>query len=317
MKKWLTIILLMIGIMGVAAAETVGDLVPETALWGSSEDALKAAVQMPWMEERIDRVKCLKVNQVMVNDYPMDGFYLFGENMWDAEGKSYMGLSRVVYVLSGQRKYAPEELKAIYQMLADDMKASLGQPESATGAVTTWQTGACQIQIGSGKFAKYSGSKDLTVGIIISGQNIPKPTLKAVVTPRPTPKPTPKPTPTPKPKAKSSSGGKDMKISIDTKCDYDNYNRVGKNWKMDFFVNGQMVRDRSKIHVVEGDQISVKAKIIEDDQYDDEGEGSKTYTITEQDLRKGFTISLNIKVVENAGRYAGNDCTWHVKFKFT
>ena len=71
------------------------------------------------------------------------------------------------------------------------------------------------------------------------------------------------------------------------------------------------------IAVTAGDEITVKAIVTDNDKSPDVGTNNSKHTVTEKEIKDGFTISFNVKVRENKGRYTGNTATWKISYKFT
>ena len=111
------------------------------------------------------------------------------------------------------------------------------------------------------------------------------------------------------------SKSKTMSISASASCN--DYNHVGNEWVQRFYVNGEEVWSDSVITLNAGDTITVEAEISEHDKNPDTGIEIVNYIVTEQDLTRGFTISFNVSVTENGGRYSGNTAKWSVVFRFS
>ena len=93
--------------------------------------------------------------------------------------------------------------------------------------------------------------------------------------------------------------------------------KSGNNWTYVFYINGKKVGENSKIELTAGDEITVKAIVTDNDKSPDVGTNNSKHTVTEKEIKDGFTISLNVKVRENKGRYTGNTATWKISYKFT
>ena len=147
------------------------------------------------------------------------------------------------------------------------------------------------MEITVGKFADYNGSKNKAVAIVYTE---------------------------PSAAPASNSGGrmsKTMSVSASASCS--DYNHIGQEWSQEFYMNGKIIYRGSEITLSPGDTITVSANITEADKDPDDGTGSKSYTVTQADLNNGFTISFNVFVKENGGRYSGNTCIWSVTFRFS
>jgi len=195
-KLFLLFVLLCLLVSFTSLAEDIDELIPDSSMWGMSRTAIEKNIWCNYKECIIGKSKGLKLDTVEVAEHSMDPYYVFNERMWNSEGKTYKGLSKVVYVLSGITKRSTDDLKEFYHVLTEEMTTAIGEPDSSKKAVTTWKTDEYKIEIGTGKFKKYNGSDNATVAIVITALDIDKP-----ITPKPTAKKTPKPTqkPTPKP----------------------------------------------------------------------------------------------------------------------
>lgn len=212
-KLFLLFVLLCLLMSFTSLAEDIDELIPDSSMWGMSRNAMEEEIWGDYTECTVGKSKGLKLDSVEVSEHSMDPYYVFGEQMWNSEGKTYKGLSKVVYVLSGNTKRPSDELKGFYQVLTEEMTTAIGEPDSSKKAVTTWKTDEYKIEIGTGKFKKYNGSDNSTVAIVITALDIDKPTTpkptakntpkpvpkKTEATPKPTPEPTPTPTSTPHP----------------------------------------------------------------------------------------------------------------------
>ena len=119
-----------------------------------------------------------------------------------------------------------------------------------------------------------------------------------------------------KPVSKSTKSDKtDMSLNIEV--DRTDSNNIGNEWLYEYKVNDEKVKTSGSSYSLSvGDKITVYSKITENDKKPDIGEASKTYTVTENDLKNGFKIAIDVKVTENAGRYVGKSATYKVYFKF-
>lgn len=290
---WLALML----VLGCALAESAGNTIPRDAQWGQSRTRIRNQINGQTEPLIIGDNNALKVPGIIVGDYTMDAYYVFSENM-----RTYYGLSKVTYLLSGGQRRSSEMLDTAYAELVQNMEAAIGAPDSVKEAVTVWKKSKYRVEIGKGRFRKYDGSDQMNVAIVITGLNIPKPT------PRPTP--TPQPTPTPRPVIKE----KDMKVTITATCEENDH--VGNNWLKAYYVNGEKVTNGDTVHVKAGERVKVRANITEDDDNPDKGTGEGYHNLTEKGVRNGFNITLTFDVKENEGKHKGKVARWKVKFKF-
>lgn len=95
----------------------------------------------------------------------------------------------------------------------------------------------------------------------------------------------------------------------------DDDNNIGDEWSYLEEINGE--HPSSKMVLSVGDVLTCYAKFTESDENPDVGEASKTYTVTEEDIRKGFTITMDLYVTENGGRNKGKSAHFLVSFAFS
>ena len=95
----------------------------------------------------------------------------------------------------------------------------------------------------------------------------------------------------------------------------DDDNNIGDDWDFVTMVNGYSVGGEYVISV--GDTLSFSAEYTEYDDKPDVGKASKSYTVTEDDLINGFTVSMDLYVKENGGRNRGKSAHFIVKYIYT
>lgn len=103
---------------------------------------------------------------------------------------------------------------------------------------------------------------------------------------------------------------RDMSVIIIANNDGNNH--VGSNWSWEYYVNGRQVDTYSHVTLKPGNTITIKTIFTENDKIPDIGVTTKKYTVTSEDLAKGFTLQFDVNVTENGGRYSGSVCTWHI-----
>ena len=170
----------------------INALIPENTIWGISRDDFMKSNHATYTKCKVGNKKALTTSNIIVDEYTMDGYYIFDERMWDSEGRTYNGLSKITYLLSNQNDLTSSELDDCYLDFTEKMKNELGNPDSEKGKLTTWKNNVLKVEVGKGKFKKYTGSNKSNVAIVFTAIHIPKPE-----TPQPTPKSTPKPAPKP------------------------------------------------------------------------------------------------------------------------
>lgn len=90
---------------------------------------------------------------------------------------------------------------------------------------------------------------------------------------------------------------------------------IGNEWRYEININGE--RASNTMGIAAGDTLSFNAQITEYDDDPDIGTGSATYTVTEEDLSKGFEIAFDVYVTENGGRYSGQSAHFIVSYLFS
>ena len=90
---------------------------------------------------------------------------------------------------------------------------------------------------------------------------------------------------------------------------------IGSEWSFTHEINGERIS--SEYVVVVGDTLNCYAKYTEEDKNPDIGEATTSYTVTEQDIINGFTVSMDLYVTENGGRNSGDSAHFIVTFTFS
>jgi len=90
---------------------------------------------------------------------------------------------------------------------------------------------------------------------------------------------------------------------------------IGDEWSYITEINGE--RTGREFAVAAGETLTFHAKFTESDDNPDVGEASKQYTVTEEDLLNGFTVTMDLYVTENGGRNSGKSAHFVVTFTFT
>lgn len=276
-------------------AYTIEDIIPNIEDWGLSRTRYKQAYGNSYKDIELDGFKSLYIPKISIEGFDMVAYYEFG-----MDKGSYNGLSKVIYLLDVTEKKTTSELNKCFDTITEYM-SWLAKPTTSTKTKVVWYNPDFTLEIRVHSFEEINGLKNKTVAMVF--------TEPGVTTVQKTAKPTPKPTPVPTPKSKS------MNVSASASCS--NYNSVGNNWSYAFYINDKQVGANSKLDVSVGDVITVKAKVTENDKYPDVGTESKRYTVSDKDVKDGFTIGFSVNVREDRGRYAGRVATWKISFKFT
>lgn len=186
-RNIISILVILFIFQSIAIGETINSIIPDKTIWGISRKELTQNSDSDFKTIEIGKTKVLQQSNIIVENTPLDAYFVFGFPTWKADGYTYNGLSKIVYLLSYEGKQNPYNLDEKYSLFVDSLKPYLGEPNSVSKAVTVWNKPNYKIEIGKGNFKKYSGSKIKNVAIVFTGENIPKP-----VTPPPTVQPTPK-----------------------------------------------------------------------------------------------------------------------------
>ena len=116
--------------------------------------------------------------------------------------------------------------------------------------------------------------------------------------------------------AKNSPDAQLMQLKITAHCG--NYNHVGKNWTQYYEWNGVQVKDGiGEVYTAPNVELSVYARIREQDTDPDTTTEKTLYTPTFDENANGFSIQQQIVVTEHGGKYKGNQAHWTVTYTFT
>mgnify|MGYP003292017968 CR=1 FL=1 len=115
--------------------------------------------------------------------------------------------------------------------------------------------------------------------------------------------------------AESSENAVMMKLTAKAYCS--DYNSVGKNWTQYYEWNGIQAQDgKAEAWVAPDVELIVYSRVREQDQKPDTTMETTSYTPTADDMENGFTITQEIKVTENNGKYKDHSAYWTVTFTF-
>lgn len=284
----LVILLLGISSLGEVTSYSVVDLIPDTSQWGYSRTKFKEANGNGYQDIEIGGFKSLYLPGIAVGDYDMDGYYEFAEKQGN-----YYGLSSVVYLLDATKKVSDANLTKCYKTLVTEMSTA-DDPTSSSKTSSVWEYSDCRMEICIGKYTEFNRSKNKTVAVIFSA-----PTAGASAS------------------AGGTNKGNAQSMQVRASATCGDYNHVGSDWSQEFFVNGEKVGKGTIVSIAAGDTITVSATITEEDKSPDIGTNSESYTVTQNDLKNGFSIKFKVDVRENKGRYSGSIATWNVTFNFS
>lgn len=109
----------------------------------------------------------------------------------------------------------------------------------------------------------------------------------------------------------------DASINVTVSFDETYNDSVGNDWEFYATVNGKTVTNGGvDVTCNVGDRVNLYAQCVEQDTYPDTGEDSSHIIIHEDDLWSSFSVTQDIIVTEDHGRYAGNTAEFAVTFTF-
>ena len=95
-------------------------------------------------------------------------------------------------------------------------------------------------------------------------------------------------------------------------------NSVGKKWTHYYEWNGvTLVKEKAESFVAPEVELTLYARIREQDSKPDTAMEKVTYLPTAEDIANGFVVTQTLRVTENSGRYKGNVAVWTVEYTFT
>lgn len=103
-------------------------------------------------------------------------------------------------------------------------------------------------------------------------------------------------------------------VTVSSKRIYNNH--VGNSWGKWFTVGGIEIKKSGKVYVDPTCGIAIQSEFEEDDKSPDYGRSYQVYIPTAEDMAKGFSVTQQVYVYENRGRYSGNDALWEATYKF-
>lgn len=107
-----------------------------------------------------------------------------------------------------------------------------------------------------------------------------------------------------------------MALTVNASCS--DYNSVGKNWTQYYEWNGvQAIDGKMEAYVAPNVDLSVYARVREQDKKPDTTTEKLLYTPSEEEVANGFSIELKLKVTENGGNYKGNSAFWTITYTFS
>jgi nucleoside diphosphate kinase len=90
---------------------------------------------------------------------------------------------------------------------------------------------------------------------------------------------------------------------------------IGSEWTYDIEINGEPTANT--IDIVVGETLSLYAEFTESDEMPDVGTATASHTVTEEDIKNGFEVTMDLNVTENGGRNRGKTAQFLVTFTFS
>ena len=137
-------------------SKELSEIIPSNEFWGQSKEEIKAELRNS-KECIVGDEDALVLPEQTFSFFNMDAYYVFFNNR----------LYKSVYILSNDIM-SKKEIIECKDALVDNMIQILGEHDSVTEAVTTWNKGSIKVEIGTGRFKKYKGTDTFTVGIVVT-----------------------------------------------------------------------------------------------------------------------------------------------------
>jgi len=90
---------------------------------------------------------------------------------------------------------------------------------------------------------------------------------------------------------------------------------VGNEWYTTASVNGKTIEEGSTLTITVKPTDTLKLKTYAEEQDKIPDKGTTNATLKVSNVKKSVSKELNVKVVENRGRYSGNEADWKFTFK--
>ena len=167
MKRIITLLLVFLITILPAFADSISDVLPLSSVWGASRDAFITDSGYNLSQAKVGKTEALKRSQFELESYTMDGFYLFSVNF-----TTHKGLSKIAFILSNASNLSSQDIIDCKATMISAVTRLIGEPTSVTKAEAKWELPEHTIEIGAGKFSKYTGSDAKTVAIIITSGKV-------------------------------------------------------------------------------------------------------------------------------------------------
>ncbi|WP_235440134.1 hypothetical protein [Paenibacillus sp. DMB20] len=114
----------------------------------------------------------------------------------------------------------------------------------------------------------------------------------------------------------SSASGKTGAIKVTlVRIELVENNHVGNDWYTTAHVNGKVIAEGSTVSLNLKSNSSIKLKAYAEEQDKIPDIGTANASIKLSTIKKTTNKELNVRVVENRGRYSGNTALWKFTFK--
>ena len=90
---------------------------------------------------------------------------------------------------------------------------------------------------------------------------------------------------------------------------------IGSEWTYTYLLNGEQTT--RSIEIYSGEVLELYTELTESDDIPDVGSASMSYTVTEDDVKNGFELSMDVYVTENGGKNRGKTVYYIVTYRFT
>lgn len=114
------------------------------------------------------------LSDIEISSYIMNAYYVFDKESDTSKANELIGLSKVAYILKDNSGLSKSEIEECKGSLIEYVIGIYGKADSESTSVTECDKDNFKIEIGAGKFEKYTGSKDKSVAIIITSKKLPE-----------------------------------------------------------------------------------------------------------------------------------------------
>ncbi len=106
-------------------------------------------------------------------------------------------------------------------------------------------------------------------------------------------------------------------FSIDWSAELLSNDHVGNNWDISFIVDGENFRSGSTVILDKKSSLRFVFHAAEDDTFPDVGEFSVEIPVSGNLSKDGYSMTKDVEITEDKGRYAGNTAVWRVNVAIT